>query len=52
MKRSGHADLPLHGGSVPRWLTQRMTALGGAISETIILQYGTDELLTRLADPF
>jgi hypothetical protein len=52
MKRSGHADLPLHGGHVPQWLAQRMAALGGAISESIILQYGTDELLTRLADPF
>jgi hypothetical protein len=52
MKRSGHADLPLHGGYVPRWLAQRMATLGGAISESIILNYGTDELLARLADPF
>src|SRR3954469_9169298 len=52
MKRSGHADLPLHGGHVPQWLAQRMAALGGAISESIILQYGADELLARLADPF
>ncbi len=52
MKRSGSADLPLHGGHVPQWLAQRMAALGGAISETIIQQYGTDELLSRLADPF
>ena len=52
MKRSGHADLPLHGGNVPQWLAQRMAALGGAISESIILHYGTDELLARLADPF
>ena len=52
MKRSGHADLPLHGGHVPQWLVQRMAALGGAISESIILQHGTDELLARLADPF
>ena len=52
MKRSGHADLPLHGGRVPQWLAQRMAALGGAISETIILDYGSGELLARLADPF
>jgi len=52
MKRSGHADLPLHGGRVPAWLAQRMTALGTAISETILLQYGASELLTRLSDPF
>lgn len=52
MKRSGQADLPLHGGNVPPWLAQRMAALGGAISESIILNYGTEELLARLADPF
>jgi uncharacterized protein len=52
MKRSGYADLPLHGGNVPQWLARRMTALGGAISENIILEYGSDELLARLADPF
>src|SRR5438128_8739435 len=52
MKRSGYADLPLHGGSVPQWLAQRMAALGGAISESILLQYGSDELLARLSDPF
>src|SRR5581483_11393265 len=52
MKRSGHADLPLHGGRVPAWLAQRMTALGTAISETILLHYGASELLTRLSDPF
>jgi uncharacterized protein len=52
MKRSGHADLPLHHGNVPQWLAQRMASLGGAISESIILDYGKDEFLARLADPF
>jgi len=52
MKRSGHADLPLHRGRVPQWLAHRMAALGGAISESIIVHYGRDELLARLADPF
>jgi uncharacterized protein len=52
MKRSGHADLPLHGGHVPQWLAQRMATLGGAISESILLNYGSEELLARLADPF
>ena len=52
MKRSGVADLPLHGGRVPAWLADRMTALGTAISEAILLQYGPSELLTRLSDPF
>jgi hypothetical protein len=52
MKRSGFADLPLHGGRVPAWLAERMTQLGTAISESIILHYGASELLTRLSDPF
>ncbi|MEX2271546.1 MAG: DUF763 domain-containing protein [Vicinamibacterales bacterium] len=52
MKRSGVADLPLHGGRVPQWLATRMTTLGTAISESVILHYGQSELLTRLSDPF
>jgi uncharacterized protein len=52
MKRSGYADLPLHSGNVPQWLARRMAALGGAISESIIIHYGADELLSRLADRF
>jgi hypothetical protein len=51
-RRSGSADLPLHGGQVPRWLADRMTRLGAIISEAIIHSYGRDELLRRLADPF
>src|SRR5205085_8354261 len=43
---------PLHGVLVPQWLAQRMAALGGAISESVILEYGSDGLLARLADPF
>lgn len=52
MKRSGTADLPLHGGRVPPWLATRMTELGTAIAEQIVLAYGTSEFLTRLSDPF
>lgn len=52
MRRSGHADLPLHGGRVPAWLAERMTRLGTAISESILLHYGPSELLSRLSDPF
>jgi len=52
MKRSGFADLPLHGGAVPQWLTERMTKLGTAISESILHSYGAAELLSRLSDPF
>ena len=52
MKRSGVADLPLHGGHVPHWLASRMTKLGTAITETIIHDYGTSAFLSRLSDPF
>src|SRR5438309_9144174 len=52
MKRSGYADLPLHGGHVPAWLAQRMTELGTAITESILLHYGRAEFLSRLSDPF
>jgi hypothetical protein len=51
-RRAGSADLPLHGGRVPHWLADRMTRLGTVISEAIILHYGRDELLRRLAHPF
>ena len=52
VKRSGTADLPLHGGRVPPWLASRMTQLGTAIAEHVIATYGASEFLTRLSDPF
>src|SRR5215470_9973704 len=50
--RTGSADLPLHSGYVPPWLVTRMASLGRVIVEAIILEYGRDELLRRLAHPF
>ncbi|HEX5020321.1 MAG TPA: DUF763 domain-containing protein [Candidatus Binatia bacterium] len=52
MKRSGTADLPLHGGRVPQWLAERMAKLGTAITEAIVHDYGTSAFLSRLSDPF
>jgi hypothetical protein len=52
MKRSGIADLPLHGGRVPQWLAERMSKLGVAIAESIVLHYGRSEFLARISDPF
>ncbi len=52
MQRSGVADLPLHGGRVPQWLAERMTKLGTAVAESIILDYGTPAFLSRLSNPF
>src|SRR5687767_9237736 len=51
-KRTGSADLPLHGGRVPPWLSTRMAKLGRVIVEAIVLEYGRDELLRRFAHPF
>lgn len=50
-RNSGHADLPLHTGTVPRWLADRMMVLGTLITESIIDNYGVDEVLVRLSDP-
>lgn len=52
MKRSGSADLPLHNGHVPLWLSERMSKLGLAIVETIAMEFSTEEVVTKLADPF
>ncbi len=52
MKRSGVADLPLHGGQVPQWLAERMTKLGAAITEAIVHDHGASVFLSRLSDPF
>jgi hypothetical protein len=51
-RRTGSADLPLHGGFVPPWLAARMAKLGRVMVEAIVLEYGRDELLRRLAHPF
>jgi len=51
-RRTGSADLPLHGGHVPSWLAARMAALGRVMTEAIVHHYGRDELLRRLAHPF
>ena len=50
--KTGIADLPLHTGSCPKWLFEKMVKLGKAISEIIILEYGKDEFLRRISDPF
>src|SRR5215470_1078382 len=51
-RRSGTADLPLHGGRVPSWLAERMTRLGAVMTEAIAHHYGRDEFLRRIANPF
>ncbi len=50
-RNSGHADLPLHTGTVPRWLADRMMVLGTLITESLVENFGPDEVLVRLSDP-
>jgi uncharacterized protein len=52
MRRAGSADLPLHGGHVPKWLADRMVRLGAVLTEAVVHHYGRDEFLRRLAHPF
>jgi len=51
-RRTGSADLPLHGGRVPPWLAARMATLGAVICQAIVHHYGRDEFLARLSHPF
>jgi hypothetical protein len=50
--RTGIANLPLHYGSAPRWLFDRMKKLASQISQIIVWDYGPEEILLRLSDPF
>ncbi|MEA2982570.1 MAG: uncharacterized protein QOF09_4393 [Alphaproteobacteria bacterium] len=52
VRRTGSADLPLHGGRVPEWLASRMSRLGAVICQAIVHHYGRDEFLRRLSHPF
>ncbi|NMO17732.1 DUF763 domain-containing protein [Pyxidicoccus fallax] len=52
MDRTGSALMPLHSGKVPEWLHTRMARLGRVLVEAIVLHYGRDEVLRRLAHPF
>src|SRR5258706_13540290 len=50
-RRTGSADLPLHGGRVPAWLAGRMATLGAIVCQAIGHHYGRDEFLRRLSHP-
>jgi len=50
--RTGTAQLPLHGGRAPAWLFSRMVLLAREITIHIVSEYGPDEMLRRLSDPF
>jgi len=50
--KTGTASLPLHYGAAPRWLFQRMKKLAREISMFMVSEFGPEELLRRMADPF
>jgi uncharacterized protein len=52
MYRIGIANLPLHGGKAPSWLTGRMRKLAKEIASIMIEEQGTDKFIARLSDPF
>jgi len=52
MSRTGVANLPLHGGKAPKWLFNRMVLLSKSITDVIIFEYGREEFLRRISDPF
>ena len=52
MGKVGIANLPLHGGKAPKWLFKRMVLLSRGIVDVILFEYGKDEFIRRLSDPF
>ena len=51
-QRTGIANLPLHYGKAPPWLFERMTKLAREITIAITTEFGSNEVLRRLSDPF
>ena len=52
MQRTGVANLPLHYGKAPAWLTVRMRKLAKEIANIIIEEQGTTKFIQRLSDPY
>src|ERR671913_253675 len=50
--RTGTAQLPLHVGRAPAWLFTRMVKLAREITIHVAAEYGPEEILRRLSDPF
>jgi hypothetical protein len=51
-QKTGVANLPLHYGKVPPWLFERMCQLAREITVVTVTEFGTEEMLRRLSDPF
>jgi hypothetical protein len=52
MARTGYAHLPLHGGKAPRYLFERMVPLSREIVIYMAREFGREEVLRRLSDPY
>ncbi len=52
MARTGLAHLPLHGGKAPRYLFERMVPLSREIVIFLASEFGREEVLRRLSDPY
>ncbi len=52
MKHTGVATLPLHGGKAPAWLFSRMRKLAREVTVAVVSEFGPQEMLRRLSDPF
>jgi hypothetical protein len=50
--RTGTANLPLHGGAAPSWLFQRMKLLSREIVLLMVSEFGAEDVLERLSDPY
>jgi len=50
--RTGTATLPLHWGSTPPWLFERMTKLAREITTVIVSEYSSQVMLEKLSNPF
>lgn len=50
--KTGVANLPLHYGSAPSWLFEKMTRLAKEITLVIASEFGAGEFLKKMADPF
>lgn len=50
--RTGIAYIPLDYGTCPKWLFEKMRRLGRLITEAIVYEFGPEEFVSRLANPF
>ena len=50
--RTGTTKLPLHTGAAPAWLFGRMAKLAREIVSLMVIEFGPEEVLKKLSDPY